>query len=60
MDNATKAHNDFSDQLSKLIVEFHKEHPDLFINGIDIVSGVSATEAKIFFGVKVEILVQPS
>ena len=60
MDNTTKAHGEFTEELTSLIEKFHKDHPDLFVNEIDIKAGENILGYKTFLGLKVEILVQPT
>ena len=60
MEDATKVHNEFTKELTDLITKFHENHPDLFINDIDIKVGESLMGGgRTFLGIRVEILVQP-
>ena len=59
MENASKIHNEFLEDLTQLVDKFHKEHPSLFINDIDVVSGENTTGYKQLLGIRVEIRVQP-
>jgi len=60
MENTTKFHADLTKNLNELIIEFHKKHPDLFINEIEIISDSTMDGNKKFLGTKIEILVQPN
>jgi hypothetical protein len=60
MENATKLHNEFLEDLTNLINKFHQEHPTLFIDDIDIVSVDYPSGEKVVAGIRVKILVQPN
>ena len=56
----TEKHEDFLAKLTKLLEEFHKDNPDLFIKDIDITYGRDGFQRLHNLGTRVEIVVQPT
>jgi hypothetical protein len=57
--SASEKHAEFLRDVTKLIKDFNDANSDLYINNIDIHTGMTGDNRKVFLGVLVDIYAQP-